>query len=196
MFYIDAESFKEAKLTFFLIIINVICFIAFNIILNIEYLLNFAQINSRVIENLELWRLFTSMFLHADIIHLFSNMVALLIFGIAVENNFKRFQFIIIYFISGFIGNLFTLILLPPNIISLGASGAIFGLIGAAFVFFVKEDRSFILLGLIYIAYFIFSSFAPGINAIAHITGLAGGLLFGYLFKYVIIDKRSEEYSY
>lgn len=188
---LDAESFKEAKVTLLLISVNIICYIIFNLILNIEYLLFLAQINSKVIEDLELWRLLTSMFLHADAIHLFSNMVALLIFGAAVENNFPRYQYFIIYFISGLIGNIFSLILLPLYVISLGASGAIFGLIGAAFIFFAREDQSFILIGLIYIGYFIIMSFAPGINLWAHLFGLLGGVIFGYFFKR---KRRYEEY--
>ena len=183
MLILDAEDFKEAKISLALIFINVVCFIIFNLILDVEYLLLFAQINSNVIEDLEIWRLFTAMFLHGDIIHLFSNMVALLIFGTAVETNFPRYQYVIIYFVSGFIGNIFSLFLLPLNSASLGASGAIFGLIGAAFIFFVKEDPTFIGLGLIYVAYFLIMSFAPGINYWAHIFGLLGGILLGHLFK-------------
>ncbi len=188
---LDAEGFKEAKVTLLLISVNTICFIVFNLILDVEYLLFLAQINSKVIEDLELWRLVTSMFLHADGLHLFSNMVALLIFGAAIENNFPRYQYLIIYFISGLIGNLFSLVLLPLYVISLGASGAIFGLIGAAFIFFMREEPSLIGLSLIYIAYFIIMSFQPGINYWAHIFGLAGGVLFGYIFKR---KKRYEEY--
>jgi len=188
---LDAESFKEAKITLLLIFINITSYIVFNLILDIEYLLLLAQINSKVILDFELWRLITSMFLHADVIHLFSNVVALLIFGAAVENNFRRYQYLIIYFLSGLIGNIFSLILLPLNVISLGASGAIFGLIGAVFIFFAREDQSFIFLGLIYILYFIIMSFAPGINPWAHLFGLLGGVVFGYFFKH---KKKYEDY--
>ncbi|MFX0188630.1 MAG: rhomboid family intramembrane serine protease [Candidatus Hodarchaeota archaeon] len=188
---LDAESFKEAKITLLLIFINITSYIIFNLVLDIEYLLLLAQINSKVIVDIELWRLITSMFLHADVIHLFSNMVALLIFGAAVETNFRRYQYLIIYFLSGLIGNIFSLILLPLNVISLGASGAIFGLIGAVFIFFAREDQSFILLGLIYIIYFIIMSFAPGINPWAHLFGLLGGVVFGYFFKH---KKKYEDY--
>ena len=183
MLILDAENFKEAKITLSLIFINLFFYIAFNLILGIEYLLLFSQINSKVIEDSEYWRLFTAMFLHADIIHLFSNMVALLIFGAAVETNFPRYQYSIIYFVSGLIGNIFSLFLLPLYAISLGASGCIFGLIGAAFIFFAREDPTFIGIGLIYVAYFILMSFAPGINLWAHLFGLLGGIIFGYLFK-------------
>ena len=188
---LDAESFKEAKITLLLIFINITSYIVFNLVLDIDYLLLLAQINSKVIVDFEIWRLITSIFLHADVIHLFSNMIALLIFGAAVENNYRRYQYLIIYFLSGLIGNIFSLILLPFNVISLGASGAIFGLIGAAFIFFAREDQSFILLGLIYIVYFIIMSFAPGINPWAHLFGLLGGVTFGYFFRQ---KKKYEDY--
>ena len=110
-------------------------------------------------------------------------MVALLIFGAAVETYFPRYQYCIIYFISGLIGNVFSLFFLPLYAISLGASGAIFGLVGGCFIFFAREDPSFIGIGLIYILYFIFMSLAPGINLWAHLFGLLGGIFFGYIFK-------------
>ena len=192
MMILDVENFKKAKITLGLITINIVFFILFNILLGVEYLLLFSQINSKVFEG-QIYRLFTAMFLHADIIHLFSNMLALLIFGTSVENNFYKYQFLLIYFVSGFLGNIFSLFLLPYDSISLGASGAIFGLIGAVFVFFAREDKSFILFGLIYLVFFIFMSFAPGINLWAHLFGLLGGLILGYLFKNK--TKRFEYYE-
>ena len=76
------------------------------------------------------------------------------------------------------------MLLLPLNTISLGASGAIFGLIGAAFsILVVQRDTPLIFLGLIYVFYFVFSSFSPNVNYFAHIFGLLAGLIIGYLFK-------------
>ena len=182
MYVLDADSIKQSRITLGLIIINIFCFITFNIILPIEYILTLVQINSNIIAG-EYWRLFTSMFLHADIMHILSNMLALLLFGAAVENNYSKLEYLIIYFISGLIGNLFSLLLLPLNTISLGASGAIFGLIGAAFILYMVEgEKTLIFLGLFYLAYFIISSLAPGINLWAHLFGLLGGSCFGYIF--------------
>ena len=193
MYVLDADSIKQSRITLSLIIINIFCFITFNIILPIEYILTLVQINSNII-NGEYWRLFTSMFLHADIMHILSNMIALLLFGAAVENNYSKLEYLLIYFISGLIGNLFSLLLLPLNTISLGASGAIFGLIGAAFILYTVEgEKTLILLGLFYLAYFIISSFAPGINLWAHLFGLLGGICFGYLFSR---KKKSRDYDY
>ena len=193
MYVLDSESIKKARITQTLIIINSISFIVFNLLLPIEFILQLVQINEKIIDNGEYYRLLTSMFLHADIMHIFSNMIALLFFGTAVENNFSKIEYIIIYFISGLIGNLFSLILLPPNVISLGASGAIFGLIGAAFILFtVDGDRTIIFLGLFYLLFFIISSLAPGINLWAHLFGLIGGIGFGYIF----IRRRKKIYDY
>jgi rhomboid protease GluP len=193
MYVLDSESIKKARITQTLIIINSISFIVFNLLLPIEFILQLVQINEKIIDNGEYYRLLTSMFLHADIMHIFSNMIALLFFGTAVENNFSKIEYIIIYFISGLIGNLFSLILLPLNVISLGASGAIFGLIGAAFILFtVDGDRTIIFLGLFYLLFFIISSLAPGINLWAHLFGLIGGIIFGYLF----IRRRKVIYEY
>ena len=124
------------------------------------------------------------MFLHGDPIHLLSNMFALLLFGATVENNksISKIKFLIIYFISGLIGNLFSLIFLPLDAISLGASGAIFGLIGVVFTIIATDDRSLLFFALFYLVFFIATSLMPGINFWAHIFGLLGGVLLGYLF--------------
>ncbi|TFF87654.1 MAG: rhomboid family intramembrane serine protease [Promethearchaeota archaeon] len=193
MYVLDADSLKEARITLTLIFINIICFITFTLLLPVEYILQLAQINTRILNNNEYYRLITSMFLHADFMHIFSNMIALLIFGATVENNYSKIEYLLIYFISGLIGNLFSLLLLPMNSISLGASGAIFGLIGAAFILFTMEgDKTIIFLGLLYLIYFIVASLAPGINLWAHLFGLIGGLIFGY----VIIKKRKSRIEY
>jgi len=192
MYVLDAESLKKAKITQALIIINCISFIVFTILLPHEFILQLVQINSKIVRDLEYYRLITSMFLHADIMHIFSNMIALLLFGTAVENNYSKLEYIIIYFISGLLGNLFSLILLPLDVISLGASGAIFGLIGAAFVLFaVDGDRMLIFLGLFYLLFFIVASLATGINLWAHLFGLVGGISFGYIF---IPKRKNQDY--
>ncbi|MFX1575385.1 MAG: rhomboid family intramembrane serine protease [Promethearchaeota archaeon] len=183
MMILNIENLKDAKITLILIFLNVINFLLFNIALPEEYILNLVQINGFILYDYEYWRLITSIFLHANIIHLFSNMIALLLFGATVENNpyVSKLEFILIYFISGLIGNLFSLFLLPTYAISLGASGAIFGLIGAAFIIIATENRALLPLALLYLAFYIFASFSPGINIWAHIFGLIGGMSIGYI---------------
>jgi rhomboid protease GluP len=131
------------------------------------------------------------MFLHGDILHLFSNMFSLLIFGSYIELSFSKYKFVLIYFISGILGSVFTIFLLPLNTISLGASGAIFGLIGAALsILIFDRNNPLIILGLVYVLYFVITSFSPGINYLAHIFGLLGGFVTGYLLRR---NKRNEQ---
>ena len=164
MIFLDIENLKDAKITLSLIFLNIIIFLIFNLALPINYLLLFVQINSDIIYNYEIWRLITP----------------------TVETNlrFSKIKFLLIYFISGFIGNLFSLFFLPIDVISLGASGAVFGLIGVALIIILTDNRALLPFALIYIAYFIVASLMPGINIWAHIFGLLAGILFGYIFYY------------
>ena len=184
MMVLDIESLKDARITLTLIFINVFIFFTFSFALPEEHIWIFVQINRNIVQGYEIWRLFTSMFFHGDFLHLFSNMFALLLFGATVENNkhISKIQYLIIYFVSGLIGNIFSLLLLPIDAISLGASGAIFGLIGVAFIIVATDSPSLLIFALFYMAYFIITSLAPGINLWAHLFGLLGGILFGYLF--------------
>ena len=153
---LDSESFKEAKITITLIILNIAIFIGTVLLPQDESLIYlFAQININVM-NGEIWRLFTCLFIHSNWIHLGGNMVMLLLFGSVVEKTYKWYKYIIIYFVSGLIGNIFSLLLFPPNTISLGASGAIFGLLGASFVLvYFSNERTLLVLAVIYLIYFI-----------------------------------------
>ena len=184
MMVLDIESLKDARITLTLIFINILSFFIFILAAPQEVTLFLVQINRNIIYEYEVWRLITSIFLHGDPIHLFSNMFALLLFGATIENNksISKIQFLIIYFGSGLIGNLFSLFLLPLDTISLGASGAIFGLIGVVFTIIATDDRSLLFFALFYLVFFIATSFMPGINFWAHIFGLLGGIFFGYLF--------------
>jgi rhomboid protease GluP len=78
--------------------------------------------------------LFTAMFLHANLLHLFGNVMFLVVFGVALEEQVSRARWLITYFASGVTGNLAFLFLGPflGQELGLGASGAIYGLLGAA----------------------------------------------------------------
>ena len=182
MFVLDSESIRKSKLTVGLVISNILIYIFF---LPFQgYIYYFTQINIAIFNNFEIWRLFTAMFIHGDLTHLISNMFGLFLFGIFIESSFSKTKFLIIYFVSGIIGNVFSLFLLPPYVISFGASGAVFGLIGANLIIVLREGYTpLIFIGLVYVIYFLISSFLPGINYFAHIFGLIGGLILGYLFR-------------
>ena len=90
----------------------------------------FLQVNEAVWHG-AVWMLFTSMFLHADILHIGGNVFFLLLFGTALEEQVSVRRWLITYLGSGLVGNI-TFLLLGGDAIGLGASGAIWGLLGAA----------------------------------------------------------------
>ena len=98
-----------------------------------QVLVQFGQYNPYVF-NGEVWRLFTGMFVHANIAHIVGNMLFLFIYGLRAEDMFDIKEYLLIYFMSGLAGGLLTLFLWP-DILSVGASGAIFGMIGATMVY-------------------------------------------------------------
>jgi len=179
MIILDIKSLREARITLFLITSNVILYFTLNNPIYEDYFYKMVLINSNVMDQIEIWRLLTSMFMHGDISHLISNMFGLLIFGTYIEQTFSKVKYLFIYVISGLIGNLFTLILYPSYVISFGASGALFGIIGVVVVIiYIEGDRFFLILATLYLLYFIASSFGPGINLWAHLFGLASGSIF------------------
>lgn len=79
----------------------------------------------------EIWRMFTSTFLHIGLLHLVANMWALVIFGPLLERSVGRTRYAALYVASGFAGSAATAFFVSPRSVSAGASGAIFGLLGA-----------------------------------------------------------------
>ena len=127
-------------------------------------------------------RLITSGFLHAGIIHLVFNMYALYVIGPQLESFFGKVKFSIIYIGSILFGNLLSLLFIQGNYISCGASGAIFGLLGALLYFgyhyrvYLSDVIKSQIIPLIVINLLI-GMFVAGINIVAHIGGLIGGFL-------------------
>jgi rhomboid protease GluP len=140
-----------------------------------------VQQNSMVLAG-AYWQLFTSMFVHFGPVHLIFNMFALYYFGRMDENAFSEPSFLVIYFVSGLLGSLMTLALMPADAVSGGASGAIFGLVGAYVAIARRaQHMGFALVYAIFL--FIQSSILPGVNIYAHLFGLVGGLVLGLLFS-------------
>lgn len=130
----------------------------------------------------EFYRLITSVFLHAGLLHFIFNMYALYVIGPQLESFFGRVKYIIIYLGSAIIGNLLSMLFLNETTVSVGASGAIFGLFGAL-LYFGYHYRVYLsgviksqIIPLIAINLFI-GFIGSGINNMAHIGGLIGGVL-------------------
>jgi membrane associated rhomboid family serine protease len=125
----------------------------------------------------EWWRLITSAFLHGGIIHLALNMLALWWFGGALEAALGRGRFLLLYVVSGLAGSAGAL-LLSPDAVTVGASGAIFGMLGAALV--LERQRIYVFgggaLGVI-VMNLAFTFLIPNISIGGHLGGLAGGAL-------------------
>ncbi len=178
-----------------ILLANVVVFISMEIYSlfgrnrTLAYLIFGAQFGP-LVDRGEWFRLFTSMFLHAGILHILFNSYALYIFGLIVEEEYGPWRFLTYYLTSGFLGNLATQFFYHDSL-SLGASGAIFGLIGVQFALGLKKETPFFMRGftgmslLPLIIFNILYGFIPGsgVNNAAHIGGFLCGMAFGYLTR-------------
>jgi rhomboid protease GluP len=144
------------------------------------------------------WRLVSSMFVHGGVMHLFLNIYGLVIAAIFVEPIFGRTKYLMLYLISGLCGSISS-IWWYSNTISVGASGAIFGLYGAILGLlltkaFPKDGKKGILL-LVgpYVAINLLFGLTGGIDNAAHIGGLLSGAIIGIIF-YASNNKSSEHH--
>jgi len=126
------------------------------------------------------WQVFTAMFVHFDIFHIGFNMIALYYFGRLNEMSYSRAEYVSIYFGAGILGNVVSLFLIPLDVPTGGASGAIFGLVGS----YAARNRNLgnLALALVYAAFILIESSGPGVNIYAHLSGIAGGFALGLLF--------------
>ena len=212
-------SLHIRKASLCILLANVVLFVSMEIFsLSHDYSLTYLVFGAQygpLVDRGEWFRIFTSMFLHAGIIHMVFNSYALYVFGPVVEGIHGPWRFLVFYLTSGAVGNVATQFFYHDSI-SLGASGAIFGLIGVLFALGLKKDipmflRSFTGMSLLpLIAFNILYGFIPGtgINNAAHIGGFLTGMAFGYLTRiprHWIIDslipiltgkERFEDYRY
>jgi membrane associated rhomboid family serine protease len=133
------------------------------------------------------WRLFTAMFLHAGVLHLALNMYGLYLFGTIIESAFGEVRFLAIYFIAGLMASVASFIFTNPQTVAVGASGAIFGLLGAWVAFnFRRRGSSFASANLRWAAMLIGLNLVlgfsiAGIDNFAHLGGLITGGVAGTL---------------
>jgi len=135
----------------------------------------------------EFWRLFTPMFLHntSSILHIAFNMYALYALGPALESHYGHVRFTTLYIVSGFAGNVLSFLFTSAP--SLGASTAIFGLLGAEAIFLYRNRELFgaaaqrALTNVVVIAVVnLLFGLQPGIDNWGHIGGLLGGTFFAW----------------
>lgn len=170
--------------TILLVSVNILAFIICTFTGELLYNIGAFRAENFLIQR-EYYRIVTSMFLHWDVNHLFGNMIILFYLGETVEKYFGHIRFGILYFISGICGNLLSMgfeLYTGSFSVSAGASGAIFGVIGAL-LFLVLVHRGHLeqitLRRLvIMIVYSLYSGFAgSNINNAAHIGGFLSGIV-------------------
>lgn len=193
----------QAVCTTGLIVINVLVFFLLSLRGDTEsgyFMLQYgAMYEPLVTEGHEYYRLITSLFLHFGIQHLLNNMVMLGALGYQLENEIGRIKFLLIYFISGIGGNLCSLywnVSHGEQVISAGASGAIFGLMGALlYIVAVNRGRLGRLSGrgmLIMVALSLyFGLTSSGVDNSAHI----GGLIWGILITVLLYRRKRMDHS-
>lgn len=178
-------SFKKPIVTYSLIFICILVFTLMYVLGNGSTdnytLLVFGANVDTLTKNGDYYRLFTSMFLHIGILHLLCNMYSLYIIGKEVENVFGKVKYLIIYLLSGIAGSILSLAF-NHNTICAGASGAIFGLLGAL-LYFGYYYRTYLGATLtrsiipVIVLNLIIGFTSSGIDNAAHIGGLVGGIL-------------------
>jgi rhomboid protease GluP len=145
----------------------------------------FAKSNELILEG-QLWRLLTPALVHGSLLHIFFNMYALMSFGPSLESSYGHGRFLTLYVLGAFAGNVASFLLADG--VSVGASTAIFGLIGAEGIFLYQNRRLFagqfrtaigniVFITVINLAY---GFSAANIDNAGHIGGLIGGLMFSW----------------
>jgi len=179
---------RSASVTSVLIAVNVIIWLVGVVLvpgvglISGSPLAGIAGLSARAVAAGEWWRAITAGFLHSGLLHLGFNMVVLYMLGPPLEGALGRIRFTLLYFTALITSSLGAL-LLTPNALTIGASGAIFGLMGAVVVgqraAGIDPRRSGILTWIV--INLVFTVVVPGVSLGGHLGGLAGGLIAGSL---------------
>ena len=171
---------------YFTLILAAVCILFFMLQLAIPGFTDAFVLNQQ--SWLEPWRFITSIFLHGGFSHILFNMFALVIFGMILESTIGSKKFLLVYFASGILANLIAVNFYSS---SLGASGAVYGILGCLtilrprmVVWVYNLPMPMFLAALVWIGAGVFGIFNPsGVGDIAHLSGIAVGLLFGVLYR-------------
>ena len=152
--------------------------------IDVYTLVNFGAKYGPYIAGGQWWRLVTANFLHGGLLHIGMNMWVLFDLGAAVEEMYGAARMLVIYLVSGVLG-FYVSTMWNPSVPSVGASAALFGLVGAMVALGMKH-RSAIgsqirSVYMRYVVYLLLFSLLPGIDMAAHIGGLIGGFGIGWV---------------
>ena len=197
---------SRGKVTLLLTAMNLLVFFvldSFGDTQNAEFMFQYgAMYAPAVLENREYYRLVTCMFLHFGIEHLFGNMLLLIFLGDLLEKIAGKWRYLLIYFVGGAAGNLLSLaknVYTDNYVVSAGASGALFAVLGAL-VFLVIRYRGKIpgIPGerLVFMVLLTLADgfFQEGVDHMAHLGGMAAGLVLAILLMGNMRLKRVPEF--
>jgi len=178
-------SSKKPIITYTLIGLCIAMFIISGFGNDIIMLIKYGANYGVLVQNGEFFRLLTSMFLHAGIFHIFFNMYSLYVIGPRVEDFYGKWKYLLIYLLSGISGSMLS-VAMNANVVSVGASGAIFGLFGAL-IYMGYNHRGYLgamvksqIIPIVIYNLFL-GLFLDGIDMFGHVGGLIGGLIVSYI---------------
>ncbi len=192
--------YKNAYVSIILLAVNVLVFLLCAVTADRIYEKG-AMITEVVLRDGEFYRLFTAMFLHADVQHLANNMIMLALVGAIVENYTGHAFYLFMYILAGLFGNMISMAYEIRNNLrwfSVGASGALMGLVGFVVVWIVINRHSFIrnrnmVFRLLLLSVFVIQAcfFQEGANTAAHLGGFLTGFVLGIIYILVLKNEKS-----
>ena len=157
-----------------------------------------AKYNQAILEG-QYWRFVTPIFLHANILHVSLNMLNLMVMGVFVERIFGHLRFLLIYMVTGVI-SIVASFYFSPQEISVGASGAIFGLVGAYSIFIFIHRKAFRHGGIPALSWLVLiigvnlaiGLIIPNVDNYAHVGGFLSGCIIGWFFAPFYVFRSGE----
>lgn len=196
------QIYKRSYITLALLAINVVIFVLSNLAFGWMYEKG-AMITEVVLRDGQYYRLFTAMFLHADLQHLINNMLMLVLGGAIVENYTGHAFYFFLYVLSGLFGNMISMAYEINNglsWVSVGASGAIMGLVGFVVVWILVNRKTFVrsrnlMIRLILLGIFVIEAcfFQRGANIAAHTGGFVTGAVLGVINIIMLKNNKNME---
>ena len=186
---LESHLSKYTPMTYLLVAINAVLFLINAFYINILGSLTMVEqlaVSYHSVLNNDYYRLLSSTFLHSGVEHFLFNMTALFVLGKFVESLYGKWRLLLAYMLTGTLASLFSLMFLT-DAVSLGASGAIYGLLGVIVVHLLLNKslgyKLLVQVAIIFVVIAFLSSLFSNVNHYAHAGGLMAGLLLGVLYN-------------
>lgn len=196
------QIYKHAYISIAIFLLNVIIFIMSQHFAKWMYA-DGAMVTEKILGEGEFYRIFTAMFLHADIDHICNNMAILILVGAVVENYTGHIYYVVLYMLSGFFGNILSMAYEVRNNLtwfSIGASGAIMGIVGFLSAWIIANRKTFLknrgtAVRMLFLSVFVVEAcfFQKGANTPAHLGGFLTGFVLGVINIVVFSNNKVME---